>query len=79
MYIAAARFAESVVLLALCIYIIYRITCPNEWLKGHMIKTILIVAVFLLCVVGHIYELRHETEEDKRKKMWMFDHGFYGF
>lgn len=42
-----------------------------------MIKGILVVAIFILCVVGHVYEIRHETEEDKRKKMWMFDHGFY--
>lgn len=42
-----------------------------------MIKGILVVAVFILCVVGHVYEICHETEEDKRKKMWMFDHGFY--
>ena len=42
-----------------------------------MIKEILIWSVVFLCVVCHVYELRHETEEDKRKKMWMFDHGFY--
>lgn len=42
-----------------------------------MIKLILVIAVFVLGVVAHIYELRHETEEDKRKKRWMFDRGFY--
>ena len=51
---------------------------PLYRVKGeNMIKEILIWSVVFLCVVCHVYELRHETEEDKRKKMWMFDHGFY--
>lgn len=39
--------------------------------------TILLVSLLLLGFVGWIYEIRNETEEDKKKKLWLFKHGFY--
>jgi len=38
---------------------------------------ILIVALTLLCIIGSIYEMRNETEDDKKKKIWLFEHGLY--
>lgn len=36
-----------------------------------------IVVLTLLGTIGSIYEMRNETEEDKKKKMWLFEHGLY--
>lgn len=39
----------------------------------------MVIATFLfsLCVVGEIYEIRNENDEDKKKKLWLFNHGLY--
>lgn len=42
-----------------------------------MIWIIITSALMVLGVVGWVYELRHETEEDKQWKMWKFNHGFH--
>ncbi len=38
---------------------------------------ILMIILMLLSVMGWIYEMRTETEDDKKKKMWLFDHDLY--
>ena len=38
---------------------------------------IITMILFLLCIVGEIYEIRNEDDEDRRKKVWLFDRGFY--
>jgi len=38
---------------------------------------ILMIILTLLSVIGWVYEIRNETEEDKIEKMWLFDHGLY--
>ena len=38
---------------------------------------ILLVSLLLLGFIGWIYEIRNEDDEDKRKKLWLFNHGFY--
>ena len=35
------------------------------------------VILFTLGLIGWIYEIRTETEEDKRKKMWLFTRSLY--
>ncbi len=37
----------------------------------------LMIILMLLSVIGWIYEMLTETEDDKKKKMWLFDHGLY--
>lgn len=41
--------------------------------------TIMIITTILLILgtVAEIYEIRNETEEDKKKKIWLFEHGLY--
>ena len=39
--------------------------------------TILIAILTLLVIIGSIYEIRNETEDDKKKKTWLFEHGLY--
>ncbi len=38
---------------------------------------ILFVSLLSLAFVGWIYEIRNEDEEDKKKKLWLFNHGLY--
>jgi Na+/proline symporter len=38
---------------------------------------ILMIILVLLGVIGWIYEIRNETEEDRIKKKWLFEHGLY--
>ena len=43
-----------------------------------MILSIIITTVlFSLCLAGEIYEIRTEDDEDKKKKLWLFNHGLY--
>ena len=37
----------------------------------------LLVILLLLGIISSIYEIRNKTEDDKKKKIWLFDHGFY--
>ena len=45
--------------------------------REEIVMTILLVSLLLLGFVGWIYEIRNETEEDKKKKLWLFEHGLY--
>jgi hypothetical protein len=38
---------------------------------------IIITALLILGTVAEIYEIKNETEEDKKKKIWLFEHGLY--
>jgi len=38
---------------------------------------ILIAVLTLLGIISSIYEIRNETEDDKKKKKWLFEHGLY--
>ena len=38
---------------------------------------IITTILFSLCIVGEIYEIRNEDDEDRRKKAWLFDHDLY--
>ena len=38
---------------------------------------LLTIILFGFVVTAWIYELQTESEEDKRKKTWLFDHGLY--
>ena len=38
-----------------------------------IITTILLI----LGTVAEIYEIKNETKEDKKKKIWLFEHGLY--
>lgn len=38
---------------------------------------ILMIILTLLGIIGWVYEIRNETEEDRIKKMWLFDHNLY--
>jgi len=43
-----------------------------------MILPMIITTIFfLLCIIGEIYELRTENKEDRKKKLWLFNHGLY--
>lgn len=42
-----------------------------------MAEAILFVILFVPGLIGWIYEIRNETEEDKKKKIWLFEHGLY--
>ena len=37
---------------------------------------IILLVSLLFGFVGWIYEIRNEDEEDRRKKIWLFNHGF---
>ena len=41
--------------------------------------TIMIITTILLILgtVAEIYEIKNETKEDKKKKIWLFEHGLY--
>ena len=45
--------------------------------KAKMAEVILFVILFVPGLIGWIYEIRNETEEDKKKKIWLFEHGLY--
>ena len=38
---------------------------------------ILMIILTLLGIIGWAYEIRNETEEDRIKRMWLFDHHLY--
>ena len=38
---------------------------------------IIMIILLLLSIIEWVYEIRNETEEDRAKKMWLFDHGLY--
>lgn len=38
---------------------------------------ILIITLSVLNFIGWIYEFRNESEEEKRKKVWLFESGLY--
>ena len=43
-----------------------------------MIMPMIIATIlFSLCIVGEIYEIRIEDDEDRKKKAWLFSHGLY--
>lgn len=38
---------------------------------------IIMIILLLLSIIGWVYEIRNETEEDRVKKIWLFEHGLY--
>lgn len=42
-----------------------------------MIPMIITTILFSLCIIGEIYEIRNEDDEDRKKKLWLFNHGLY--
>ena len=39
--------------------------------------TVLVVISFIIAFPIWLYEIRNESEEDKAKKAWLFNHGLY--
>jgi len=44
---------------------------------GVYMTVIIMIILLLLSIIEWVYEIRNETEEDRAKKMWLFDHGLY--
>ena len=42
-----------------------------------IVHAFLTLTLFSLCVVGEIYEIRNEDDGDRKKKLWLFNHGLY--
>lgn len=42
-----------------------------------VIPMIITTILFSFCVVGEIYEIRNEDDGDRKKKLWLFNHGLY--
>ena len=42
-----------------------------------IIPMIITTILFSLCIIGEIYEIRNEDDEDKKKKLWLFSHDLY--